>query len=91
VRQSDTVRVSATSSDGRLTILIDDAGPGIPRKQREDVFRPFVRLEGGRNQDTAGIGLGLTVARDIARSHGGEIVLEESPLGGLRARVTVPV
>ncbi len=91
VRQSDTVRVAATSSDGRLTILIDDAGPGIPRRQREDVFRPFVRLEGGRNQDTAGIGLGLTVARDIARSHGGEIVLEESPLGGLRARVTVPV
>ncbi len=90
-RQSKKVVVTATSTDARLTVIIDDAGPGIPRGKREDVFRPFVRLEGGRNQDSPGIGLGLTVARDIARSHGGDISLEDSPLGGLRARVTVPV
>ena len=91
VRRSETVRVTAALTANRLTIIIDDDGPGIPASQREDVFRPFVRLEGGRNQDSAGTGLGLTIARDIARSHGGDIVLEESPLGGLRARVTVPV
>ena len=91
VRQSGKVRVTAENADNRLTIVIDDDGPGIPRGKREDVFRPFVRLEGGRNQDSPGIGLGLTVARDIARIHGGDISLEDSPLGGLRARVSVPV
>jgi len=91
VRQSETVRVTAALTANRLTIVIDDDGPGIPASQREDVFRPFVRLEGGRNQDSAGTGLGLTIARDIARSHGGDIVLEQSPRGGLRARLTVPI
>ena len=91
VRQSGKVRVTAENADNRLSVVIDDDGPGIPRGKREDVFGPFVRLEGGRNQDSPGIGLGLTVARDIARSHGGDISLEDSPLGGLRARVSVPV
>jgi two-component system osmolarity sensor histidine kinase EnvZ len=55
------------------------------------VFRPFVRLDDARNQDAGGGGLGLTIARDIAHSHGGNIRLEDSPLGGLRAVVTIPV
>ncbi len=59
--------------------------------QREDVFRPFYRLDASRNQDQGGTGLGLAIARDIARSHGGDITLGESPLGGLRATVRVPV
>jgi two-component system osmolarity sensor histidine kinase EnvZ len=91
VRQSEKVRVSARNENRRLTVIVDDDGPGIPKDQREAVFRPFVRLEGGRNQDSAGTGLGLTIARDIARSHGGDILLDDSPLGGLRARVVVPV
>ena len=72
-------------------IHVDDDGPGIPPDVRENVFRPFVRLDEARNQDEGGTGLGLAIARDIARSHGGEIILGASPLGGLRATVRVPV
>src|SRR6476659_4166222 len=74
-----------------LTITVDDDGPGIPPAMREEVFKPFLRLDDARNQDEGGTGLGLAIARDIARSHGGEITLDTSPLGGLRARVRVPV
>jgi two-component system osmolarity sensor histidine kinase EnvZ len=58
---------------------------------REEVFKPFLRLDDSRNQDEGGTGLGLAIARDIARSHGGDITLADSPLGGLRVRVRVPV
>jgi two-component system osmolarity sensor histidine kinase EnvZ len=74
-----------------LTVTVDDDGPGIPHKLREDVFKPFMRLDDARNQDEGGTGLGLAIARDIARSHGGDISLGDSPLGGLRATVRVPV
>ena len=74
-----------------LTFTIDDDGPGIPVDMREDVFKPFLRLDDARNQDQGGTGLGLAIARDIARSHGGDIMLGDSPLGGLRATVRVPV
>jgi two-component system, OmpR family, osmolarity sensor histidine kinase EnvZ len=74
-----------------LTVTVDDDGPGIPVSRREDVFKPFVRLDDARNQDEGGTGLGLAIARDIARSHGGDIALADSPLGGLRATVRVPV
>jgi two-component system osmolarity sensor histidine kinase EnvZ len=74
-----------------LTVTVDDDGPGIPADMREDVFKPFLRLDDARNQDQGGTGLGLAIARDIARSHGGDISLGESPLGGLRATVKVPV
>ena len=80
------------SRDGRfLTIHVDDDGPGIPAENRDDVFRPFVRLDQSRNQDAGGTGLGLSIARDIARSHGGDIMLGDSALGGLRATVRIPV
>jgi two-component system osmolarity sensor histidine kinase EnvZ len=58
---------------------------------REEVFRPFLRLDDARNQDEGGTGLGLAIARDIARVHGGDIALSDSPMGGLRATVRVPV
>jgi two-component system, OmpR family, osmolarity sensor histidine kinase EnvZ len=74
-----------------LTVTVDDDGPGIPQQLREDVFKPFLRLDDARNQDEGGTGLGLAIARDIARSHGGEITLGASPMGGLRATVKVPV
>ena len=73
-----------------LTVTVDDDGPGIPTHLREEVFKPFLRLDDARNQDEGGTGLGLAIARDIARSHGGEITLSESPMGGLRATVRVP-
>jgi two-component system osmolarity sensor histidine kinase EnvZ len=89
-RHGRNVEVSAAHGGGTLTVIIDDNGPGIPEDMREEVFRPFVRLDEARNQDASGTGLGLAIARDIARSHGGDISLEDSPLGGLRATVRVP-
>ena len=74
-----------------LTLTVDDDGPGIPQDMREEVFRPFLRLDDARNQDEGGTGLGLAIARDIARAHGGDITLSESPIGGLRASVRIPV
>jgi two-component system osmolarity sensor histidine kinase EnvZ len=72
-----------------VLITVDDDGPGIPAGRREDAFRPFVRLDGGRGGGSH-TGLGLTIARDIVRAHGGEIALEDSPRGGLRARIRLP-
>ncbi|MBV9202548.1 MAG: two-component sensor histidine kinase [Alphaproteobacteria bacterium] len=77
------------TADG-IDILVDDDGPGIPPANRTRVFRPFVRLDSSRNPSTGGVGLGLTIARDVARSHGGDVRLETSPQGGLRARVHLP-
>ena len=74
-----------------LTVHVDDDGPGIAPEQREEVFRPFFRLDEARNQDYGGTGLGLAIARDIARAHGGDISLSGSPAGGLRASLRVPV
>ena len=74
-----------------IEILVDDNGPGIPEEEREDAFRPFYRLDRSRNPSTGGTGLGLSISRDVARTHGGDILLEDSPHGGLRARVRLPV
>jgi two-component system osmolarity sensor histidine kinase EnvZ len=90
LRYAERVKVSAKNMEGRLVVYVDDNGPGIPADRREDVFKPFVRLDEARNQDESGTGLGLSIARDIARSHGGDITLEDSPLGGLRATISVP-
>ena len=91
VRYGHRIEVSGEISGGKLLLCVDDNGPGIPADQREDVFRPFVRLDNARNLDETGTGLGLAIARDIAHAHGGEITLDDSPLGGLRAVVKVPV
>jgi two-component system osmolarity sensor histidine kinase EnvZ len=76
-------------ADG-IDILVDDDGPGIPLADRERVFRAFARLDPSRNPSTGGVGLGLTIARDVARGHGGDVKLETSPQGGLRARLHLP-
>lgn len=89
-RYARTVEVNATHGRGSLLVTIDDDGPGIPADRREDVFKPFLRLDEARNLDASGTGLGLSIARDIARSHGGDITLDDSPLGGLRAVIKVP-
>jgi two-component system osmolarity sensor histidine kinase EnvZ len=89
-RHGDHIAISANHETRWLVIHVDDDGPGIPAEYREEVFKPFVRLDEARNQDEGGSGLGLAIARDIARSHGGDIVLGDSPLGGLRATVRLP-
>jgi two-component system, OmpR family, osmolarity sensor histidine kinase EnvZ len=90
-RHADAIAITGHRDHRWLNVTIDDDGPGIPAHLREDVFKPFLRLDDARNQDQGGTGLGLAIARDIARSHGGDITLGESPLGGLRATVRVPV
>lgn len=90
-RHANTIAITGHRDHRWLTISIDDDGPGIPAGMREEVFKPFLRLDNARNQDEGGTGLGLAIARDIARSHGGDIMLGDSPLGGLRATVRVPV
>jgi two-component system osmolarity sensor histidine kinase EnvZ len=90
-RHAAAISISGHRDHRWLTVTVDDNGPGIPLHLREDVFKPFLRLDDARNQDEGGTGLGLAIARDIARSHGGDITLSDSPLGGLRAAVRVPV
>jgi len=90
-RHAPSIAISGHRDHRYLTVTIDDDGPGIPPDMREEVFKPFLRLDDARNQDEGGTGLGLAIARDIARSHGGDIALGESPMGGLRATVRVPV
>jgi two-component system osmolarity sensor histidine kinase EnvZ len=90
-RHAEHVALTAANSRGWLTLMVDDDGPGIPEEARDDVFRPFFRLDEARNQDDSGTGLGLSIARDIARAHGGDIQLETSSMGGLRARLRMPV
>jgi two-component system, OmpR family, osmolarity sensor histidine kinase EnvZ len=90
-RYGKSISISGQRDHRWLIVTVDDDGPGIPSGMREDVFKPFLRLDDARNQDEGGTGLGLAIARDIARSHGGDITLGESSLGGLRATVRVPV
>src|ERR1700730_503890 len=90
-RHANTISITGHRDHRYLTVTIDDDGPGIPLQMREEVFKPFLRLDDARNQDEGGTGLGLAIARDIARSHGGDINLGDSPTGGLRAAVRIPV
>jgi two-component system osmolarity sensor histidine kinase EnvZ len=90
LRHANKVEIHVTHEGGYLTVDVEDNGPGIPENKREEVFRPFYRLDDARNQDEGGTGLGLAIARDIATSHGGDVTLSDSKLGGLKASVRVP-
>jgi two-component system osmolarity sensor histidine kinase EnvZ len=91
LRYGRTVRIQAARHERAIEVTIDDDGPGIPAAERENVFKPFYRLDGSRNPSTGGVGLGLAIALDVARGHGGNIYLEDSTLGGLRARLRLPL
>lgn len=86
-----TIAVGLESVNNRLEITVDDDGPGIPADKREDVFKAFYRLDESRNKETGGVGLGLSIARDIITSHGGKIELSDSTLGGLRVLISIPL
>ena len=85
------VAISAARRDNVVSVAVEDDGPGIPEERREEVFKPFFRLDGARNPRTGGAGLGLAIARDVARGHGGDIRMSGGSLGGLRAELRLPV
>lgn len=82
----------SSSKMKECVIMVDDNGPGIAEEEREKIFNPFYRIDGSRNSDTGGVGLGMAITRDIITAHGGSIILTESPdLGGLRVIIRLPV
>lgn len=91
VRYGDVANVTLTQETGMAVITIADKGPGLPVDQLEAAFEPFVRLEGSRNRDTGGVGLGLAIARTIIQAHGGAVQLQNLPAGGLEAEVRLPI
>jgi signal transduction histidine kinase len=91
VRYGDVANVTLTQEPGTVIITIADSGPGLPKDQLEAVFEPFVRLEGSRNRDTGGVGLGLAIARTIVQAHGGTVLLRNRAGGGLDAIVRLPI
>ena len=90
-RHATHVSIRTGKRGDAIEITVDDDGPGIPKHLRDEAFKPFFRLDESRNPETGGVGLGLTIARDIIRGHGGDIILSDSPSGGLRARLTLPI
>ena len=91
VRFANNVEIAVKTTNKWLRIEVEDDGPGIPASQRDDVFRPFYRLDKARSPGSGSTGLGLSIARDIVRGHGGDIALSESRLGGLKAVIRIPV
>ena len=91
IRYSYEVTLVAKKRPGALEITVDDNGPGIPVAQRESVFKPFFRMDQSRNAETGGVGLGLTIARDVIRNHGGDLALSESSSGGVSALIRLPL
>jgi two-component system osmolarity sensor histidine kinase EnvZ len=91
LRYGKIIRLSTEAVDNHIEIIIEDDGPGIPPESREIVFQPFVRLETSRNFETGGVGLGLSIAQDVVHHHGGHIALGESPLGGLKVTISLPL
>ncbi|WDI30591.1 ATP-binding protein [Hyphococcus flavus] len=91
LRYADNVWLSARRTDRFVEITVDDDGPGIAPEQYEDVFKPFVRLDAARNQNESGVGMGLTIVRDVARAHGGDVSLDKSDYGGLKATIRLPI
>ncbi|MBO6730990.1 MAG: HAMP domain-containing protein [Maricaulis sp.] len=86
----DTVRVTVKRAGSRIEMSVEDNGPGIPEDQYDEALKPFNRLDESRNQNRKGVGLGLAIARDVARNHGGEMRLGRSDLGGLKATLSLP-
>ncbi len=91
LKASRHVAVTLTRGERHALIVVEDDGPGIPENRREEAFRPFHRLDEGRNLQKGGSGLGLAIARDIARAHGGDITLDTSAMGGLKATIRLPL
>jgi len=91
LKYANKVEISLTKKNTNLFIIIDDDGPGIPKKEHENVFKPFYKMDKGRNDSKSSVGLGLSIASDIIKSHGGNIILEKSKFNGLRVKIFLPI
>ena len=91
IKYGDKVNIELIKNKNNLFIKIDDNGPGIPKEEHENVFRPFYKINKGRADSRSSVGLGLSIASDIIRSHGGNIMLEKSSLNGLGVKIFLPV
>ena len=84
------IKILSKKTIDSVIILIDDDGPGIPENEYQNVMKPFYRIDKSRSQNKSGVGLGLSIANDIIRSHGGDISLDQSPQKGLRVKLSLP-
>ncbi len=91
LKYSDKINIKLSKKNNNILIIIDDNGPGIPKKEYENVFKPFYKIDKGRGDSKSSVGLGLSITSDIIKSHGGNIVLEKSPLNGLRVNIFLPL
>ena len=91
IKYGDKVNIELNKNKNNLFIKIDDNGPGIPKEEYENVFKPFYKINKGRADSRSSVGLGLSIASDIIRSHGGNIMLEKSSLNGLGVKIFLPV
>ena len=90
IKYSNNVGIQLTKSNDYLSITIDDDGPGIPKKEYNNVFKPFYKIDNSRSDSKSCVGLGMSIASDVVRSHGGNIILDKSPQNGLRVKVILP-
>ena len=91
LKYGENVHIELSKKNSNIFIKIEDDGPGIPEKEYDNVFKPFYKIDKGRGDSKSSVGLGLSIASDIVRSHGGNIKLEKSKLNGLEVRIFLPV
>ena len=90
IKYSNNINIQLTKSNNYLSITIDDDGPGIAKEEYQNVFKPFYKIDQSRGESKSSVGLGMSIASDVVRSHGGNIILDKSPQNGLRIKVSFP-
>ena len=85
------INLNLSKKNSNILIIIDDDGPGIPENEHKNVFKPFYKIDKSRGDSKSSVGLGLSIASDAIRSHGGNILLERSPMNGLRVKIFLPL
>jgi len=91
IKYANKIHIKVSKTDNNLLITIDDDGPGIPKKEYENVFKPFYKIDKSRGESKSSVGLGLSITSDIIKSHGGNILLDQSSLGGLKVKIFLPL
>ena len=91
LKYGDKINIELIKKNNSISIFVDDNGPGIPKEEYDNVFKPFYKIDKSRGDSKSSVGLGLSIASDIIKSHGGNIVLENSPMSGLRAKIFLPL